>query len=240
MSDEPEKLIQDIFIDKCGAKYPIVKGEGKVNSLYGISAFPSVFCIAPDGAVHSLPDEHVPSEAKIEELLKQVSLVPKLPDDPRYVPVRTMWEKRQFEKLAQYLDKALADEKTEAAVREVLQGQRDELQKRADRAVERVATLAQGPDFCASTDKLEALSKQWDGFAAAEKAKAELARFKADALIKKEVAAGRALAKINEQFDPSNPNQARKLRDALEKFAKKHDGTFAAKQAAQQAAKLAG
>lgn len=240
MSDEPENLIQSIFVEKCGAKYPIVKSGGKVASQYGIKFYPSVFCIAPDGKVHSVPDDRMPSEQTIEELLKDVSLAPKLPDDSRYAPVRSMWEKKQYDKLGAYLDKMLAEEKLDQDMREVLQKQRDELTKRADKQVERVASLGQGPDYLAAIDKLEAIAKAWNGFPAADKAKEEIARFKADATIKKEVAASKALAKITDKFDPSSQSQAKKLVEALEKFAKKNEGTYAAKQATEQAAKLKG
>ena len=86
MSDEDEGKIEETFITKLGAKYPFVKSKG-VNELFGIKFFPSVYCIDPSGVVHSVPDDRMPSESAIEDLLKSVTLAPKLPEDSRYDPL---------------------------------------------------------------------------------------------------------------------------------------------------------
>ena len=82
MSDENEKLIEDTFITKLGAKYPFVKAKG-CNQKYGIKFFPSVFSIDATGVVHSVADDRMPGEAEIEQMLQAVSLAPKLPANAR-------------------------------------------------------------------------------------------------------------------------------------------------------------
>ncbi len=233
MSDENESLIEKTFITDLGAKYAFVKAKG-VNEQYGIKFFPSVFCIDANGVVQSVPDDRMPDEGTIEELLKNVSLVPKLPDEARYGPVRSMWEKQDYVKLRDYLDKMLAQENLDADLRVVLATQSAGLQKRADAQTARVARLGQGPDYAAAEDQLEKIEKVWKGFPAANAATEQLARFAGDAAIKKELAASKALQKVLKAYDPSKASQAKKLVVELGKFAKKYEGTYAAKQADEQ------
>lgn len=238
MSDENESLIEKTFVTELGAKYPFVKAKG-VNEQYGIQFFPSVFCIDANGVVFSVPDDRMPSEAQIEELLQSVSLAPKLPEDSRYDPLRSLWEKHDYDKLRDYLDKLLAQPNLDEEMRGVYDGQRKELQKRADAQVAKVERLGGGPDYFAAEEQLEKLKKTWKGFPAADAAEAQLKRFGSDSAIKKEIAAGKALQKALRSFDPGkSSSQAKKLVAELEKIAKKYEGTHAAKQADEHRQRL--
>lgn len=238
MSDENESLIEKTFVTELGAKYPLVQAKG-VNEQYGVNAFPSVFVIDANGIVWSLPDAHLPNEAQIEELLQGVTLAPKVPDGPAYAPLRSMWEKRDYPKLRDYLAKMLAQENLDAELRTVFEGQQAELQKRGDGQVACVQRLAAGPDFFAAENQLEKITKAWKGFTAGAAAEEQLKRFAGDATIKKEVAAGKALQKVVRSFEPGkSPSQAKKLAAELEKFAKKYAGTYAATQAEAQRSQL--
>ncbi len=217
-----------------GAKYPFVKAKG-CNEAYGIKGFPTHIVIGPDGLVHS---EGMPSESVIEELLKGATLAPKLPEGPQFDPLRAMWKKAEHAKLRDYLDKLLQQPNLEASLREVYQGQRDEVGKRNDLQVARVERLGQGPDFTAAEVALEKIEKQWKGFPAAEAAQKQLARFAADPKVKKEIGAGRALAKLNATFDANKVSQRKKLVEALPAFIKKYEGTEAGKQAQEQLTRL--
>ena len=177
----------------------------------------------------------MPSESVIEELLQNVSLAPKMPDDSRYSPVRSMWEKKQHDKLRDYLTRMLGADNLDAEMRDVFTAQQSELEKRAKKQVERVKKVGLGPDFLAAKTALEKIQKEWSGFEAADAAKDELARFAKDATIKKEIAASNALQKILGKYDPNKVSQARKLKEALLKFAEKNAGTHAGEEAAKQA-----
>jgi hypothetical protein len=231
VSGESEAKINDVFIDKLGAKYPFVRIKAAVKQAYGIRAFPSYRVIAPDGTVHS---ERSPSDAVIEKLLAEVTLAPKLPDETRYAPVVKMWEKKQHAKLRTYFGKMLRQNKLDAEMRTVFEEQQAELDKRAKKQLERVSKLAMGPDYFAAKAKLQELQKEWAGFAAADSAKEQLRQFTKDVTVKKGVAAGKALKKLLGKYDPSKQSQARKLRVALRKFAKKYKGTHAGSQAKKQ------
>lgn len=238
MSDENEKLIEDTFITKLGAKYPFVKAKG-CNEKYGIGYFPSVYCIAPDGRVFSVPDDKMPTEAQIEQLLKSVSLTPKMPEDAIYAPIKALWEKREYGKLKEQFERMLAQPNLDAAVREVVTGLQQELQKRQDAQQNRAEELGkEANDYGGASEQLARIEKEWKGFPAAATARQQLDRFATDPVIKKELAAAKSLQKLVAGFDPSRLAQAKKLAAELEKFAKQHEGTQAAKQADAQRKKL--
>lgn len=231
MSDEQEDKIEKTFIDGLGAKYPMAKIKKSDTQAYGIRFYPSVYCIAPDGTVHSVPDDRMPSEATIESLLEDVSLAPKMPADSRYDPVRKMWEKGDYRRLGAYLAKMLQADKLDAEMREVFASQQERLEKKASKQAARVTSAAQGPDYLRARRTLEKIAKEWKGFAAAAAAAAELKRFSKDSRIKKEIAASKALAKLEAKYDPTRISQRRKLTDGLQKFAAKYRGTYAGEQA---------
>ena len=237
MSDEAEGKIEKTFIDGLGAKYPMAKIKPGDTSKYGIKFYPSVYCIAPDGTVYSTPDDRLPSEAEIEKLLQDVSLAPKLPDDSRYGPVRSMWEGQQYAKLKTYLGKMLAANNLDPEMRSVFEVQQAELTKRAEKQMARVAKAGQGPDYLAAKTSLAKIQKAWKGFEASNAAKAELARFAKDSSIKKEIAASKSLKKLRSRYDPSRISQARKLKAELQKFADKYAGTHAGQEAAKEVAR---
>jgi hypothetical protein len=231
VSDEQEDKIEKTFIDGLGAKYPMAKIKASDTRKYGIRFYPSVYCIAPDGTVHSVPDDRMPSEAAIEALLEDVSLAPKMPEDSRYDHLRKMWDKRDYRRLDAYLNKMLQADKLDAEMRDVFAGQQQVLQKKASKQVARVRSASEGPDYLQARATLKGIQKEWAGFPAAVAAADELKRFAKDSKIKKEIAASKALAKLESKYDPSRISQRRKLIDALGKFAEKYRGTYAGEQA---------
>lgn len=238
VSDEDEKLIEDTFINKLGAKYPFIKVKN-VNTLYAIQFFPSIYTVDPDGTIITVPNDRMPSENLIEQQLANVSLAPKMPEDPRYDAIRQHWEKKEYKRLSDYLEKMLSQEKLDAEMRPVLEAQKAELEKRSTKQVERVASLAQGPDFAEAQDKLDRIEKDWKGLPPADAAHKELDRFAKDPAIKKELAAGKVLQHVMSSFDPNRISQRKKLIEELEKFAKRFEGTAAAKRANETRMELA-
>ena len=239
VSDENESLIEETFITKLGAKYPFVCAKG-VNEQYRIGFFPSVYCIAPDGTILTVPDDRMPTEAFIEEQLANVSLSPKMPVDSRFDAIRSLWQKKEFKKLGDYLTKMLGQPTVDAELRTVYESQQAELQKRMERATARVQTLGKGPDFYTALNQLERLQKDWAGLPPADAANSELERFAKDAHVKDEIAASKALEKVVGKFDAGKVAQRRKLVEELEKFksTKKYAGTHAAQQAEEMLGKF--
>lgn len=237
MSDENEDLIQKTFVESLGAKYPFVRASG-ADGKYGISFFPSVYCIDADGVVFSVPTDRMPSEATIEELLQAVP--PPLPDEARYAPLKAMWAKHEYPKLRDFLTKALAEPKLDEVMRGVFEAQQKALDERSAHQVARVETLGQGPDYATAQAALATIEKNWKGLPPADAAKQQLARFASDETIKKELAAGKALQKLLDGYDTTKLAQVRKLVGELKKFAEKYVGTEAGRQAAQRREELLG
>ena len=229
MSDENEKLIEDVFVKELGAKYPIVKTDNKAFRTYGIEAYPTYVVVDANGKVVSTKGQ--PSDGAIEQLLRDVVLVPALPADARYDALRSLWAKKAYAKLADQLHKELQQESLDESVRDVLTAQKAALDAMVTRRTERAAELGKGPDYHDAELQLERMQKEWQGMPPAEAAKAQLDRFAADATVKKEIAAGKALQKVLDRYDPSKLSQAKKLREELSRFAKKHEGTFAGERA---------
>jgi hypothetical protein len=226
VSDEPENLIEDIFMQKVGVKYPFVRSTG-INDRYGIKFFPSVYCVSPEGEVLTVPDDHMPAEDFLEQQLAKVSLVPKMPADSRFDVLRQGWEKHDYKKLADYLDKMLAQENLDAELRTAYEAQKAELQKRGERQTARIAELGKGPDFGSAETVLTKIAKEWKGLPPGDQAAQEIARFGKDAAISRELAASKALAKLVEKADTNKSSEKKKLADDLQKFCKKYAGTFA-------------
>jgi hypothetical protein len=238
VSGEDEDVIQKVFVEQLGAKYPLVRVDAGDVAKYGIKFYPSVYVLDARGNVVGVPDDRMPNDAQIEKLLESVSFAPKMPEDARYEPLRALWQKADHLKVRDYLDKNLAAPNLDAGMKEVFSAQRAELAKREQAALGRVQALGAGPDYAAAEDALERIETQWKGLPPADAAAKERARFGTDAAIKKELAAARALRKLEAQFDPSKQAQRRKLLDELDKFRKKHEGTHAAKQAEVKIASL--
>jgi len=232
VSDESEELIESIFIQKVGVKYPFVRAKG-VNATYRVEGFPTTYVIAPDSTI--LAEGHgVPDDDFLEDQLADVSLVPSMPADARYDSVRSMWQKQEYKRLAEYLDKTLAQRDLDPEVHTVLEAQRAELQKRSDAQIERIAALAKGPDFWRAQARLERIARAWKGLAPADAAKKEIDRFGKDDAIKKEIAAGKALDKLFATMDPGRIAQRKRLIEELRKFQQRFPGTHAAQQAADE------
>lgn len=235
VSDEEEALIQDVFLTKLGSKHPWVRIQPSVDTLYGVGGFPTVVVIDAAGKV---VQQGMPSEATLERLLQDVSLVPKMPDEPRFAPLRAAWEKTDYLKVRDLLAKLAADAKLDDATKALVASQQEELQKRTDRVLARIEELGASTDFAMADEKLERIVATWRGLPPADAAKKALAAIAANPTAKKELAAAKSLAKLRTQFDPSRIAQRRKLIEELAKFAKKYEGTKAAAEALAESERL--
>lgn len=235
VSDEEESLIQDVFLTKLGSKHPWVRIKPAVDALYGVGGFPTVVVVDAFGKI---VQEGMPSEAVLERLLQDVSLVPKMPDEPRFAPLRAAWEKTDYLKVRDLLTRLAAEPKLDEATKTLVASQQEELQKRTDRVMARIEELGASTDFAMADEKLERIVATWKGLPPADAAKKALAAIAANPTAKKELGAAKSLAKLRTQFDPSRIAQRRKLIEELAKFAKKYEGTKAAAEALAESERL--
>lgn len=235
VSDEEESLIQDVFLTKLGSKHPWVRIKPSVDALYGVGGFPTVVVVDAFGKI---VQEGMPSEAVLERLLQDVSLVPKMPDEPRFAPLRAAWEKTDYLKVRDLLTRLAAEPKLDEATKTLVASQQEELQKRTDRVMARIEELGASTDFAMADEKLERIVATWKGLPPADAAKKALAAIAANPTAKKELGAAKSLAKLRTQFDPSRIAQRRKLIEELAKFAKKYEGTKAAAEALAESERL--
>lgn len=209
----------------------MAKVSAATSRAFGIRFYPSIYCIAADGTVHSVPDDRMPSESVIEELLLDVALVPDMPEGRPFDGLRGLWEDEAYGKLRKTIERELGKNDLDAEVRAAIEEQRKILMTRAARQVARVQRLGQGPDFFAAERALERIEDAWDGFDAGDQATAELKRFGKDPAIKAEIKAGKTLARLIEKFAGDSLVQQRKLAEALTDFAQRFEGTHAAARA---------
>jgi peroxiredoxin len=237
VSDESEAKIHDQFIKGLGAAYPWIKSNDFAKK-YGCKYLPSAYCIDAYGCVFSLPDWWVPEDTTIEELLQALPLPPKLPADKQWDATRLAWQKNEYGKVREQIDKMLTLPALAADARAHLDAQKAALEQRQAAQVARVAELAAGPDFAAATSELERIEKAWPSAPPAAAARKELESFASDAKIQTEVTAGKALQKLMAGVDTSRIPALRKVIGDLDKFRKKHAGTHAGKIADQQHTRL--
>jgi hypothetical protein len=239
VADDAEGKIESTFVKGLVAAYPYVKSNDFAKK-YKVEFHPSAFCIDANGLVHSLADWWVPEETTIEELLQALPLPPKPPADRRYDALRGAWQRGEFAKVAEQITKVGALPNLDEANREELAKQQAALDQKRDAALVRITEIAKGPDYGAAAGELERIEKAWTGLPPAAAARTELERFAADAKIKAEVDAARALDKLMTGVDTSKIPVLRKVITDLDRFRKKYAGTLAAKRADQHHTRLTG
>jgi peroxiredoxin len=237
VSDESEAKIHDQFIKGLGAIYPWIKSNDFAKK-YGCKYLPSAYCVDAYGFVFSLPDWWVPEDTTVEELLQQLPLPPKLPADKQWDAMRFAWQKNEYGKVREQIEKMLTLPALDPAARAHLDAQKVALEQRQEAQIARVAALSTGPDFAAATSELERIEKGWPNASPAAAARKQLEAFAADAKIKEEVAAGKALQRLMAPVDTSRIPALRKVIGDLDKFRKKYVGTHAGKLADQQHTRL--
>lgn len=231
VSDETEDKLAN-YVDAHSPKYPIVRAPGALNK-YGGKYFPSVFTIAPDGKILSVPDERIPPESLIKKALESVVTLADLPDDARFSALRSAYKKRHFAKVAEWFDNAAQSKEFDDKLKAVIANQHERFKERAKSMLDEVTSLGNGPDYYAAQARLLEIRKDWKGMPAEKAAEAMLKRFSKDRKIKSEISALKRLARVQKRYDPASTVQRRKLKKALHEFAKRHEGTYAAQKAAK-------
>ncbi len=238
VSDETEEKLAE-YVQAKDVRFTIVRAPGAMQK-FGGKFYPSFFTVGPRGEILTVPEQRIPAESVIEDALRDVVTLPDLPEDSRYSALRKIYKKSQWKKVDDYFQRMLANDNLDAEMRTVLEHENEAFQRKIQSQSARVETLAEGPDFYAAKTRLDLTVKEYKGLPPGTEATAVLKRFGKDPAIKKEISAGRDLAKLLKRYDASKFSGRKKLAEALQKFRKnkKYKGTVAASQAMKRVAGL--
>src|SRR5690606_33490182 len=191
---------------------------------YGGRGYPTFVLIGGDGSVLSYG---MPSNSQIEAALETVQLVPELPEDRKFDPLRRLLKKRGLKAIGAWLEATLAAGAPTAEIRAVAAEQKADFDRRVASASQRVARLAEGPDYLRAEHKLEEIARDFEGLPPGREAEAVLDRFDDDDHIRSEIKALKYLERVLRQYDPTRIAQRRKLADALREFQRRYADTYA-------------
>lgn len=226
------KSLVDKFVSDTGSKHPIVIEDGDSAGTYGINGFPTSYLIDANGRIAWTGHPASVQDAEIEKLLQNVRLVPTLPK--KLSGVQKHLEKGDFSAARKALDGLLGgtlDDSDRAAAEET----GNWIQEKADTLLKDAEAAAAKGDYHAAAVSLRRLQDSFKGFEQAEKAKASLDEMVKDRDRKREIDAGDSWEKVSEAGMKAKPEQAAA---AFRAFAKKWEGTKAAKAAYEAAVRM--
>ncbi len=230
ITNEPRGLV-DKFIEETGATHPVVIESSDSATDWGISGFPSMFVVGPDGTILH---KGVPSDAQIEEWLKDAKPFPEAPKSLSKV-VKSI-EKSDYTKalgdLDKFLEKEGNPEEDVTAATEI----RDWLLWQASSGLDGAAAAAESGDYYRAAKTYEDLTNSFKGHETGDKAAESLKELLADKERKREVDAGEKLADARVKQRDLSPKKALKL---FETLAKRYEGTKAGEEARKIAVRLA-
>ncbi len=227
MSNESEAKLEK-FIEDFKVKFPIVRSQNAMAA-YGAKRYPTFAFVGADGQL-AAESGTKPSESMIIDALKDVIIAPEAPKSSKLKALVKAFNKQKFADAAQQLktlsQASLSDEES-AYVEEA----REFFDKTVANATSKIAKLASGPNFFSSKEKLGRISKQFKGMPTGAEADAELARFKKDKSIQREISAMKKLKALEAKYPLSKRSSAKKIMSAIDGFKKKYRDTFASEQA---------
>jgi hypothetical protein len=232
LTNEGRALV-DTFVENTGAKHPIVIEEGDSGETFDIKGYPTAFLISPKG---KLILQGRPTDAQIEEALKDARLAPELPKalksvesalkGSKYGEVRTKVTKMiEGGTLTVESDKTAAQELVKW-IDDLAQGGLDDAKRLGERG-----------DWLPAAQALEDTLKSFKGMPQSLEAETQLKAILADKEKKEEITAGKALLKARgEQRDKElKPKEALPL---FRRIANKYENTKAGKAAKKIADEL--
>ena len=197
----------------------------------GLPGIPNYALIAPNGEIASVgysTQDHGKVKDMIEDFVKNGGSAP--PDvDSSVEKIYKRVDKGDFGKALEEVDKLIAklEEKGEAEVLAQARAARDAVLAHAERAMGRIQWMLQNGYAMRAEDRWSDFRKAIKGAAALEEKAAELAASFEDEAMKAEIAAERALARLEGDLYESGGDDE-KLVKKLEKLIEEHAGTKAA------------
>ncbi len=231
VSDETEDKLTKYIASK-NVRFPILRAPG-ASDKYGVKAFPTFVTIGPSGKV--IIGNRMPGKGALAKTTKSIKYFPDL--SSQYSSVRKDWKKRKFSAVLTTVTTALQGDPSDQD-REVLTAIKKTLDARVQAKQDRITTLSEGPDYYQAMVDFTTIQREYAGLPVAAAATDALAKFADDAAIKKEIKAGKKLAKLRSKYDASKFGDRKKLIQSLRKFSKKLKGTHAAEAASDLVTEL--
>jgi hypothetical protein len=233
VSDESEDEL-DKFIKDFGPKFPILLAEN-AGTKYGVSSYPSGVLFDADQKVTKEGHPGRFTQADYDAALKSVVLWPAgVPTDGALQALKPSFHGKRYAELAQGIQKVLAQTGLADADRQGAEKLKALLGDRCAVASAEVRELASGPDYLASSERLEDLARWFEKLPPGGEAKATLESFKKDERIQKEITAAKKIAAIQGKVDAAKtPNAKKKLAPEVKALAAQLKGTHAGERAAK-------
>lgn len=222
VTDEARGLV-DKFIEKTGAKHPILIEKGSSVAAFGINSFPSMFLVDADGRIAVAG---MPQEADIERLLQDAWVLPTLPK--KADAARKPLEKGDLAGARKALEGILAGTGLEEADRRAAEEAVKWIDGRGTKMLARADADAKAGDPHAAAVTLRKASESFKGLEPAAKADEALKALLAEAASKREIEAGDVWDRLLDKVRTMKPEQAAATCRQVEK---KYEGTKAAAKA---------
>jgi hypothetical protein len=222
VTDEARGLV-DTFIEKTGAKHPIVIEKGNSVADFGINSFPSMFLIDADGRIAVAG---MAQEADIERLLQDAWVAPALPK--KADAARKPFEKGDYAGARKALEAALAGTGLDEADRKAAEAALGWIDERGTKMLGKADAAAKAGDAHAAAATLRKAAESFKGLDTGAKADEALKVLLADKNAKREIDAGDTWEKAGAKLRSMKPEQAAA---ACRQIEKKYEGTKAAEKA---------
>jgi tetratricopeptide (TPR) repeat protein len=193
VTDESGSTV-DGSLKKDGQTYPIgmVKG-GSADAAYGVSGFPTVVLVGPDGNVLTVDKRH--PEAEIKEALKRAVLIPTL-EGKSYSSVNKAIKAKQLGKALVAIEKMLVKTPEDSQLLDA----KTAIEKSFTGRYEGAIAQAEKGGYGGALDALETIQDLYKGYGRTAEASAKAKEIKKDPKAKDDIAAHSMLRKAKADF----------------------------------------
>lgn len=224
----------DAFITETGAKHPIVIESTDSMAAYGCNSYPSSFLIGPNGKILWTGNPASLTDAKIDEELARIKLLPAFPKT--LSAVKKAIDKEKFAAAQTTVTKVLEAGKLEGEDKTAAEQIVEWLAWKADSAIEGAGKDVEAGNFYNAWTAYSEVARGFKGAAIGKRADGLAKALLADADKKAEIKAGDKFAKLKIKVRDMSPKKA--LKALAPMTGKKYRDTKAGKAAAALITKL--
>jgi len=229
-----DRSMVDQYVEETGATHPIVIESSDSMRAYGRHSFPSAFLIGANGRILWVGHPGNLKDELITQTLANAHILPEFPKD--LSTARKALDKDKFSAAEKKVQKALDGGSLSAEERETVESIRDWIQWYASSTLESAAKDLEAGNVYEAWRTYGEIAKEYKGNALGSRAAGLVKALMADKAQKKEIKAGKKLAKILVELRDLKPKKALKALAPL--LAKKYADTKAGQKATEMGAEL--